>query len=73
VDPHPIGSNIAENYDVAYSQVMEWYCQEYEFDDIILALETSELMPDYSPDDLLAMKSDGLRWDEIWIEIGLTE
>ena len=25
-EPHPIGVNIATNYDVDYAQVMAWYC-----------------------------------------------
>ena len=72
IDPHPIGQNIAENYAVDYDQVMDWYCQDHEFDDIILALETTDLVPEYSGGALLAMRNDGLSWDEIWLEIGLT-
>ncbi|QRN83205.1 hypothetical protein JR338_00140 [Chloroflexota bacterium] len=71
-DPHPIGLNIAENYSVDYDQVMVWYCEDHEFDDIILALETADLVPSFSGDALLAMRGDGLSWDEIWLDIGLT-
>ncbi len=72
VDPHPVGMNIAEDYAVSYGEVMDWYSQCHSFDDIILALETSDLISGYSPQGLLAMRRDGLSWDQIWDRIELT-
>lgn len=72
VDPHPMGMNISENYDVTYKEVMDWYSENHSFDDIILALETSDLLTGYKPDELLSMRQDGLSWDQIWDRIELT-
>ncbi len=72
-DPHPIGTKIAENYDVAYARVMIWYCRGSAFDDIILALETHDLVPEVETETLLEMRASDQTWDQIWREIGLTD
>lgn len=72
-DPHPIGTKIAENYDVEYARVMIWYCEGSAFDDIILALETHDLVPDVETETLLEMRASDQTWDHIWQEIGLTD
>jgi hypothetical protein len=71
-EPHPIGQNIAETYEVEYKQVMEWFCEGNEFEDILVALETKELtgMP---VETLLEKTQAGMSWDQIWQEIGLTD
>ena len=71
-EPHPIGINIAANYDVDYAQVMDWYCTGNGFDDIILALETRSLVPDLEADDLFQWIDEGKSWDEIWEALELT-
>jgi hypothetical protein len=70
-EPHPIAVNIAANYDVDYAQVMDWYCNGYGFDDIILALETTSITPELMVEDLLQLIEEGKSWDEIWNDIGL--
>ena len=68
----PIGQSIAEDYETAsYEQVMIWFCNGAEFEDILVALET-ETLTDRSADEMLKMLADGLIWDEIWQIAGLT-
>lgn len=63
-NPHPMGQSIAETYeDVSYEQVMTWFCDGYTFDDILIALETSEAT-DVPASVLLEML-----WDKPWEEI----
>jgi len=69
----PIGKSIAEEYDsVDYDQVMLWFCNGAEFEDILVALET-ESQTDTPAEDILQMLADGFSWEEIWQVIGLTE
>jgi hypothetical protein len=68
-----IGQSIAEDYENAsYEQVMIWFCDGAEFEDILVALETEEQTgtPAF---EMLRMLSDGFSWEEIWLLIGLTE
>jgi hypothetical protein len=69
-DPHPIGMSIADTYQVSYEQVMSWFCSGYSFDNILIALETSDAV-DVPPDVLLdrLLETD---WEDIWEEVGLT-
>jgi hypothetical protein len=69
-DPHPIGQNIATTYEVSYQQVMTWYCRGYSFENILIALETSQAV-DIPADTLLEMLLEK-EWEEIWVEIGFT-
>ena len=67
-----IGQSIADDYEtVNYEQVMIWFCNGAEFEDILVALET-ETLTDRSADEMLKMLADGLIWDEIWQIAGLT-
>ena len=70
-NPHPIGESIAQTYDVSYEQVMTWFCSGYSFDNILIALETSEAvdMPAQTLLDMLLEKD----WEEIWEEVGFTD
>lgn len=69
----PIGQSIADEYESAsYEQVMTWFCNGAEFEDILLALET-EAQTEASADEMLKLLADGFTWDEIWQVIGLTE
>jgi hypothetical protein len=70
-DPHPIGQSIAETYAVSYQQVMDWFCSGFSFENILIALETSEAV-DIPPDTLLEMLLEK-EWEEIWQEIGFTD
>jgi len=68
----PIGGSIADEYDsVTYEQVMAWFCNGAEFEDILVALETEE-QTDTSADEMLKMLADGFTWDDIWQLVGLT-
>ncbi|MEN8173791.1 MAG: hypothetical protein ABFS03_13050 [Chloroflexota bacterium] len=68
-----IGESIAEEYDSAsYEQVMIWFCNGAEFEDILVALET-EASTGLSADELLTMVADGASWERIWSLIGFTE
>lgn len=70
---HPIGQAIAEEYESAsYEQVITWFCNGAEFEDILVALETDTLV-DSSTDEMLEMLADGFTWEEIWQLVGLTD
>jgi len=67
----PIGQSIGDDYDsVTYEQVMIWFCNGAEFEDILVALETEE-QTDTSADEMLKMLADGFTWEEIWQLVGL--
>jgi hypothetical protein len=66
--PHPIGESIADTYEVSYRQVMIWFCNGYSFENILIALETSEAV-DVPADTLLQMLLEK-EWEEIWVEVG---
>lgn len=69
-DPHPIAVSISEKFDVSYEKVINWYCDGYIFEDILLALQTGK-MADVEPDELLE-QSKMKTWEEIWKELGIT-
>ncbi|MCB2213885.1 hypothetical protein KQH50_00680 [bacterium] len=70
---NPLGQSIAEDYDFTdYDQVMTWFCEGAEFEDILVALET-EALTDEPAGDMLQMLADGLNWDEIWLLVGLAD
>ena len=69
----PIGQSIAEDYESAsYEQVMTWFCNGADFEDILVALET-EAQTDTSADEMLQMLADGFTWEEIWTLVELTD
>jgi len=69
----PIGESIADDYEVAsYEQVMTWFCDGAEFEDILVALET-EMQTETPADEMLQMLADGFTWEEIWQLVGLTD
>ncbi len=70
-EPHPVGSNIAETYEVPYEEVIGWFCEGYSFENILIALETSEAT-DIPAETLLEMLLEK-DWEVIWNEIGLTD
>jgi hypothetical protein len=68
-----IGQAIADEYESAsYEQVITWFCNGAEFEDIIVALET-ESQTGTPAEEMLQMLADDFTWDEIWLMIGLTE
>jgi len=69
---NPIGQSIADDYEsITYEQVMTWFCNGAEFEDILVALET-EAETDTTAGDMLKMLADGRTWEEIWQIVGLT-
>jgi len=70
-DPHPIGKSIAEKFNTTYEKVINWYCDGYIFEDILLALETSK-MTDVEPEGLLE-KLETKNWDKIWQDLGIVD
>lgn len=67
----PVGQSIADDYEIAsYEQVMTWFCNGAEFEDILVALETQS-QTDVPADEMLQMLVDGFTWEEIWQVIGL--
>jgi len=71
LDPHPIGAEIAGTYDLAYKDVMGWFCSGHTFEDILLALQTKKLA-DVELEWLLDKRLQGKSWDQIWDETGIT-
>ena len=69
----PIGQSIADEYEFTnYAEVITWFCNGAEFEDILVALET-ESQTGTPAEEMLQMLADGFTWDEIWGLIGLTE
>ena len=67
-----IGQGIADQYeDISYDHVMVWFCNGAEFEDILLAIQSSE-NSDASVEEILMMLSDGFTWDEIWQLLDIT-
>ena len=73
-DAHPIGSSIATQFPdlTEYEEVMVWFCNGFEFEDILTALQTSE-ETSIPPGELLETFANGLTWEAIWIELGMVE
>ena len=66
-----LGESITSSYDFTSPQeVMTWFCSGADLEDILVALETEELVGTPA-EDLLQMRADGLSWDEIWQVTGL--
>ncbi len=71
-DESEIGQGIADQYEgISYEDVLLWFCNGAEFEDIILALQSAE-NSDASPDEILVMLADGFTWDEIWQLLGIS-
>ena len=69
----PIGQSISEEYEsVSYEQVLTWFCNGAEFEDILVALET-EAQTGTPAEEMLQMLVDGFSWEEIWQIIELTD
>ena len=66
--PDPLGLSIADTYEMPYADVLTWFCEGFSYENIMIALETSEAV-EIPAETLLQMllKKD---WEEIWQEIG---
>ena len=69
---HPVGESVAETFEVPYEDVMRLYCDGYEFEDILLALET-QAQSEVAAESILQMRDEGRTWNEIWKDLGLVE
>jgi hypothetical protein len=69
-EKHKIGLSIADKFEFSYEEIMNWFCDGHQFEDILLALQTSKLIS-ISPDELLLKRANGQVWDDIWRDIGL--
>jgi len=68
-----IGQSIAEPYAfTSKEEVMTWFCNGAEFEDILMALETEELNGTPA-EEMLEMRAQGLSWDDIWLVVGYVE
>jgi hypothetical protein len=70
INPHPMAEGISETFEISYDDVMTLYCDGYAFSDILLALETAQLV-DNSAEELL-MLLDDQTWEEIWQDLGVS-
>jgi hypothetical protein len=72
VDPHPVAQRLAETYDVAYEDIMTWFCEgRYGLGEIMHALQTGSDEEGNTPEELLQMKTDMGGWGQVWQELGL--
>ncbi|MBG7609352.1 MAG: hypothetical protein IZT55_00660 [Anaerolineae bacterium] len=70
---NPIGTTIADDYPfTSYEQIMIWFCNGAEFEDILVALET-ESQSGFSAEEMLEWISQGYTWDDIWQFIDLSD
>jgi len=71
---HDVATGIAETYEVPYKSVIKWFCDGSTFSDIMLALETSDLLEsEVTVDELLARRLNGETWNEIWDDYGVMD
>lgn len=70
---HPVGSRIADTYGVPYEEVMGWFCRGQGFGEIMLALQTAQLVEDYTAADLIDMKNQIGGWGQVWHALGLVK
>lgn len=69
--PNVIGQSIDEEFAGAdYAQIMTWFCAGAAFEDIIVALQTEELV-EVPAEELLELVAEGFTWEEIWDAVGL--
>lgn len=66
-----IGEAIAKDYAFTNTeQVMGWFCNGAEFEDILVALETAD-QTGASAEEMLEMLAAGMTWEEVWQVVGL--
>lgn len=72
-EANKIGEAIAKDYAfTSTEQVMGWFCNGAEFEDILVALETAD-QTGASAEEMLEMLAAGMTWEEIWQVVGLTK
>jgi len=72
VEPHPVAQRLAETYDVAYEDIMTWFCEgRYGLGEIMHALQTSDDEDGNAPEQVLLRKTELGGWGQVWQELGL--
>jgi len=71
-EPHPIGEQIANTYDVSYEEVMKLFCNGDTFDDILIAYQTRDRTA-VGVGGLLDMNAASGSWDAVWQQLGLLD
>ncbi len=73
-EEHPIAVNMADTYSelTTYEEIIGWFCEGALFEDILNALTTEELSG-VDAEVPLQMLADGKTWNEIWLELGITQ
>ncbi len=72
-ETNTIGQGIADEYEfTSYEDVMTWFCNGAEFEDILVALQTEE-QSGTPVEEMLVMLAGGFTWEEIWLVVGLIE
>ncbi len=72
-EPNTIGQGIADEYEFAsYEDLMTWFCNGAEFEDILVALQTEE-QSGTPAEEMLVMLAGGFTWEEIWLVGDLIE
>ena len=71
---HPAALSIAEEYQnlTDYEEVMVWFCNGAEFEDILNALLTEEMVG-VNAEDILRRIAGEETWNEIWLDLGIVE
>lgn len=69
-EPHPILTQLAEQFGVTYEELLGWYCQGWGSGQIALAYMISQ-ETGVPVADLFAMREAGKNWKEILVELGL--
>ena len=62
---HPAGDNLAEEHDVTYEEIMDWFCQGNGFGEIDLAYRISQLAG-VSVTEVFDLRASGLGWGQIF-------
>jgi hypothetical protein len=72
VEPHPVAQRLADTYDVAYEDIMTWFCEgRYGLGEIMHALQTSDDEDGNAPEQVLLRKTELGGWGQVWQELGL--
>jgi hypothetical protein len=72
-DINGIGQGIADEYEFSgYKEVMSWFCDGAEFEDILVALQTED-QTGVQAEEMLVMLAEGLSWEDIWLVVDLME
>ncbi len=70
VDPHPVGTSLAQKYGVSYEDIMSWFCQGYGFGEIDIAYDLS-LQTGVTVEEIFALRQSGLGWGQIRQQLGV--